>query len=79
VAVKFPPQDHVFVYTATDEYTFAGGSFRINFEASCNLVSFDFETGDLVAACSGNWQLNGGSGGPIAVSRGPEPSPRPRR
>jgi hypothetical protein len=78
-AVKFPPQDHVFVYTATDEYTFAGGSFRINFEASCNLVSFDFETGDLVAACSGNWQLNGGSGGPIAVSRGPEPSPRPRR
>lgn len=61
-AVKFPPRDHVFVYTATDEYTFGGGTFTINFEASCNLVSIDFETGDVVAACSGNWQVNGGTG-----------------
>jgi hypothetical protein len=61
-AVKFPPHDHVFVYTATDEYTFGGGTFTINFEASCNLVSIDFETGDVVAACAGNWQVNGGTG-----------------
>jgi hypothetical protein len=61
-AVKFPPHHHVFVYTATDEYTFGGGTFTINFEASCNLVSIDFETGDVVAACSGNWQVNGGTG-----------------
>lgn len=61
-AVKFPPQHHVFVYTAEDEYTFAGGSFRIKFEASCNLVSIDFENGRMVAACAGNWQVNGGTG-----------------
>jgi hypothetical protein len=61
-AVKFPPHEHLFVYTATDEYTFGGGTFRINFEASCNLVSIDFETGDVVAACAGNWQVNGGTG-----------------
>ena len=61
-AVKFPLHDHLFVYTATDEYTFSGGTFRINFEASCTLTSIDFDTGDTVGACSGNWQVNGGTG-----------------
>jgi hypothetical protein len=61
-AVKFPPRDHLFVYTAEDEYTFAGGTFRIDFEASCNLVSIDFETEQTVANCSGSWQVNGGTG-----------------
>jgi hypothetical protein len=61
-AVKFPPRDHLFVYTAEDEYTLAGGSFRIEFEASCNLVSIDFENGQTVADCAGNWQVNGGTG-----------------
>ena len=60
--VKFPPRDHVFVYTAEDEYTFAGGTFRIDFEASCNIVSIDFEGGHVVAACAGNWRVNGGTG-----------------
>jgi hypothetical protein len=52
----FPFQDHVFVYTATDRYTFPDGTFRIKFEASCNL---DLE---FVAHCAGNWQVNGGTG-----------------
>ena len=52
----FPFRDHVFVYTATDQYTFPGGTFRIGFEASCNLdLAF-------VAHCEGNWQVNGGTG-----------------
>jgi hypothetical protein len=59
--VPYPFPDHVFVYTATDEYTFAGGTFEIKFEASCNLTSIDFETGATVAACAGNWQVNGGT------------------
>jgi hypothetical protein len=61
-AVKLPLHDHLFVYTATDEYTFSGGTFRISFEASCTLTSIDFETGDTVGACSGNWKVNGGTG-----------------
>jgi hypothetical protein len=61
-AVKFPFHDHLFVYTAMDEYTFSGGTFRINFEASCILTSIDFDTGDTVGACSGNWRVNGGTG-----------------
>lgn len=61
-AVKLPLRDHLFVYTATDEYTFTGGTFRINFEASCTLTSIDFDTGDTVGACSGNWRVNGGTG-----------------
>ena len=53
---QFPFQDHVFVYTATDEYTFPGGTFQVNFQASCNLdLTF-------VADCTGNWQVNGGTG-----------------
>lgn len=53
---KFPFRDHLFVYTATDRYTFPGGTFLIKFEASCNLdLSF-------VAHCTGNWQVNGGTG-----------------
>lgn len=59
--VPFPPQDHVVVYTATDEYTFDGGTFQIKFEASCNVTSIDFDTGDSVADCAGNWQVNGGT------------------
>lgn len=61
-AVKLPLRDHLFVYTATDEYTFSGGTFLINFEASCILTSIDFETGDTVGACAGNWRVNGGTG-----------------
>jgi hypothetical protein len=61
-AVRLPLHDHLFVYTATDEYTFSGGTFRITFEASCTLTSIDFETGDTVGACSGNWRVNGGTG-----------------
>jgi hypothetical protein len=61
-AVKFPLRDHLFVYTAMDEYTFSGGTFRINFEASCTLTNIDFDTGDTVGACSGNWRVNGGTG-----------------
>ena len=61
-AVKFPLHDHLFVYKATDEYTFSGGTFLINFEASCTLTSIDFETGDTVGACAGNWRVNGGTG-----------------
>jgi hypothetical protein len=26
-------------------------------------VSIDFENGQMVAACAGNWQVNGGTGG----------------
>ncbi len=59
--VPYPFPDHVFVYTATDQYTFAGGTFQIKFEASCNLTSVDFETGASVMACAGNWQVNGGT------------------
>jgi hypothetical protein len=62
VGGQAPLHDHLFVYTATDEYTFAGGSFRVNFEASCTLTSIDFETGNTVAACAGNWRVNGGTG-----------------
>jgi hypothetical protein len=58
--VKYPFHDHLFVYTATDQYTFAGGTFLIKFEASCNLTGI--ETWGTVAACSGNWQVNGGTG-----------------
>jgi hypothetical protein len=42
--------------------TFSGGTFLINFEVSCTLMSIDFETGDTVGACAGNWRVNGGSG-----------------
>ena len=61
-AVKLPLHDHLFVYTATDEYTFSGGTFRIDFGASCTLVDIDFETGDTVGSCAGNWRVNGGTG-----------------
>jgi len=60
--VQYPFHDHLFVYTATDRYTFAAGTFQIDFEASCNLASIDFETGASVASCSGNWRVNGGTG-----------------
>jgi hypothetical protein len=60
--VQYPFPDHLFVYSATDEYTFAGGMFEIKFEASCNLTSVDWETGAGVLACAGNWQVNGGTG-----------------
>ena len=57
----FPPP-HVFEYTAVDQYTFAGGSFLITFQASCNLVGFDPDTGHVFTACAGNWRVNGGTG-----------------
>jgi hypothetical protein len=62
LAVRLPLHDHLFVYRATDEYTFSDGTFLIDFEASCTLTSINFETGDTVAACAGNWQVNGGTG-----------------
>src|SRR5215470_967162 len=36
---NFPPP-HLFEYTAVDEYTFAGGSFLITFQASCDFAGF---------------------------------------
>jgi hypothetical protein len=57
-----PSPDHLFVYTATDQYTFGGGTFRIHFEASCRVVSFDEVEEDVTQACAGNWRVNGGTG-----------------
>lgn len=57
----FPPP-HLFAYTAVDHYTFAGGSFLITFQARCNLVGFDPDTGHVFVACAGNWRVNGGTG-----------------
>jgi hypothetical protein len=57
----FPPP-HRFAYTAVDQYTFEGGSFLITFQASCKLVSFDPNTGQVSTACAGNWRVNGGTG-----------------
>jgi hypothetical protein len=58
----FPPRDHIFEYTAVDQYTFGGGSFLITFQASCNVVGFDPATGQVFVACAGNWRVNGGTG-----------------
>jgi hypothetical protein len=58
----FPPRDHIFEYTAVDQYTFGGGSFLITFQASCNVVGFDPDTGHVFVACAGNWRVNGGTG-----------------
>jgi hypothetical protein len=57
-----PSPDHIFVYTATDQYTFARGTFLINFEASCKVVAFDEVEQVATFACAGNWQVNGGTG-----------------
>jgi hypothetical protein len=57
-----PLKHHVYVYTATDQYTFPGGTFLIDFEGSCIFTSFDPETGAHTAVCDGNWQVNGGTG-----------------
>jgi hypothetical protein len=62
VGEKYPFRDHLFVYKALDEYTFAGGTFRIAFEASCNLTSYNPITGDSISSCAGNWRVNGGTG-----------------
>ena len=61
-AVTYPFHDHLFVYTATDEYAMADSTLLIKFEASCILTSIDFENGDTIASCAGNWQVNGGTG-----------------
>jgi len=58
----FPPRDHIFEYTAVDQYTFSGGTFLITFQASCNVVGFDPDTGHVFNACAGNWRVNGGTG-----------------
>jgi hypothetical protein len=55
-----PP--HLFKYTAVDEYTFAGGSFLITFQATCTLVAVDAVSGHQTIACDGNWRVNGGTG-----------------
>jgi hypothetical protein len=57
-----PSPDHVFVYRATDRYTFGGGTFLINFEASCKVVGFDEVEQEVTLACAGNWRVNGGTG-----------------
>lgn len=56
----FPPP-HLFEYTAVDQYTFAGGSFLITFQASCTLAGFD-PAGHVFVDCAGNWRVNGGTG-----------------
>lgn len=56
----FPPP-HLFEYTAVDQYTFAGGSFLITFQASCTLAGFDL-AGHVFVDCAGNWRVNGGTG-----------------
>jgi len=58
-----PSPDHVVVYTATDEYTTADGSFLVRFEGSCAVIGFDDATNVVTLACGGNWQVNGGTGG----------------
>ena len=55
-----PP--HLFVYTAVDQYTFAGGSFLITFQATCTIVAADPFPGPQTIACDGNWRVNGGTG-----------------
>jgi hypothetical protein len=54
--------DHFIVFKAGNLITTADGSFSIVFEASCQFTTFDPETGDATAVCSGNWQINGGTG-----------------
>jgi hypothetical protein len=54
--------DHFIVFKAANLVTTADGSFSIVFEASCRFTTFDPATGDATAVCSGNWQINGGSG-----------------
>src|SRR4029453_3055521 len=48
-AVRLPLHDHLFVYTATDEYTFSGGTFLITLQARCTLTRVDTEHGASVA------------------------------
>ena len=55
-------RDHLMVYTATDQYTTADGSFSVSFEGSCAIVGFDESTHVVTLACGGNWQVNGGTG-----------------
>ncbi|HZD86710.1 MAG TPA: hypothetical protein VE088_01730 [Gaiellaceae bacterium] len=58
----FPFQDHLFVYTAHDRYTFPGGTFLIGFEAKCNLDPAFAVVSPFHYQCAGNWQVNGGTG-----------------
>lgn len=58
--VTFTSRDHFIVYTATDLYTTDAGSFSVSFEGKCAFAGF--EDPIFTAACSGNWQVNGGTG-----------------
>lgn len=59
---SFTSYDHFIVFKAGNLITTADGSFEIVFEASCQFITFDPDTGDATAICSGNWQINGGTG-----------------
>jgi hypothetical protein len=59
---SFVSRDHFIVFKAGNRVTTPDGSFAIVFEASCRFITFDPETGDATAVCSGNWQVNGGTG-----------------
>jgi hypothetical protein len=54
--------DHFIVFKAGNLIVTADGSFEIVFDGSCQFITFDPETGDATAICSGNWQINGGTG-----------------
>jgi len=55
-----PSRDHLVVYTATDRYTTADGSFLVSFEGSCAVIGFMDPV--VTFSCGGNWQVNGGTG-----------------
>jgi hypothetical protein len=59
---SFTSNDHFIVFKAGNLITTADGSFEIVYEASCQLITFDPETGGATAICSGNWQIDGGTG-----------------
>jgi hypothetical protein len=59
---SFRTPEHFIVFSAANLVTTDAGSFLVVFEASCQFITFDPETGDGTAVCSGNWQVNGGTG-----------------
>jgi hypothetical protein len=54
--------DHFVVFKAENRITTANGSFSIVFEASCQFITFDPETGDATSVCSGNWEIDESTG-----------------
>jgi hypothetical protein len=54
--------EHFIVFSAANRVSTDAGSFLVVFEASCRFDTFDPATGDGTAVCSGNWQVNGGTG-----------------